>query len=332
MLLNITTIHELFDQFTRMVEGHVQQSNQEQRLTIPAHIGKGFMTRTRIRPGMEIMITDITFEEDMKLQLQESCQLFELSYCVSGEMNYEWNGKRSLTSSKTGNVTFLEDVRVYEEKKAGIRNQMVEIRLTPDELLYYAGDLTEKRKMETWLTHYRGNIDRYPDTPAIQRCVSDMMNCTHLGTMKRLYLESKALEFIALFGESDEYGTVGGSMTLRHDDRAKLQQTRELVQHHFEQPLSIRELSRRVGMNEFKLKKGFRELFGMTIFELVRQKRMEKALAYIEAERLNIGEIAASVGYSNASNFTTTFRKQYGCNPSEYVKRISQAQAPATLS
>jgi len=150
--------------------------------------------------------------------------------------------------------------------------------------------------------------------------------------MKRLYLESKALEFLALFGESDGYGHVGGNMMLRRSDIFKLELAHELVQEHFEQPLSIRALSKRIEMNEFKLKKGFRELFGMTIFELVRQKKMEKALLYIEAAQLNIGEIAASVGYSNASNFTTAFRKQYGCNPSEYVKRISQAQAPATLS
>ncbi|MBE9914114.1 helix-turn-helix transcriptional regulator [Paenibacillus donghaensis] len=324
MNLNITTIHDLFDQFTRTVEGYVHQNTWEQRLTIPSDIGRGSVTRIRIRPGMEIMMTDITFEQDMKLQIQESCQLFELSYCVSGEIHCEWNGKKSYTNSQTGNVTFLEDVQVYEEKKAGIRNQLLEIRFTPDELLHYAGDLTEKQRMETWLRHHRGNIDRYPDTPAIQRCVSEMIHCTHLGTMKRLYMESKALEFIALFGESDGYGSVGGSILLHRDDIMKLQQTRDLVNNHFEQPLSIRELSKRVGMNEFKLKKGFRELFGMTIFELVRQKRMEKALWYMEVARLNVGETAVSVGYSNASNFTTAFRKHYGCNPSEYVKRINQ--------
>lgn len=48
-------IRDLFDQFTRLVEGHVQQNTWEQRLTIPSHIGKGSVTRTRIRPGMEIM-------------------------------------------------------------------------------------------------------------------------------------------------------------------------------------------------------------------------------------------------------------------------------------
>lgn len=62
----------------------------------------------------------------------------------------------------------------------------------------------------------------------------------------------------------------------------------------------------------------------MTIFELVRIKRMEKALWYMEVEGLNIGKTAVSVGYSNVSNFTTTFRKHYGCNPSEYLKRIEQ--------
>ncbi|MCE5172360.1 AraC family transcriptional regulator [Paenibacillus profundus] len=324
MTLNIMKIHDLFDQFTRKVEGRVQQHTWEERLTIPAHIGQGSVTRTRIRPGMEIMLTDITFEQDMKLHIQEACQLFELSYCVSGEIYCEWNGKKSYTDKQTGNVLFLEDVQVYEEKKAGIRNQLLEIRLTPNELLHYAGDLTEKQQMETWLRHHRGNIDRYPDTPAIQKCVSEIIHCTYQGTMKRLYMESKALEFIALFGESDGYGSVGGSMALRRDDITKLKRVHELVQIHVEQPLSIRELAKQVGMNECKLKKGFREMFGMTIFELVRQKRMEKALWYMEVERLNVGETAVSVGYSNASNFTTTFRKHYGCNPSEYLKRIDQ--------
>ncbi|GAA3413259.1 hypothetical protein ACFFNY_01535 [Paenibacillus hodogayensis] len=89
MTLHVAKIHDLFDQFTRLVDGHIQQRNWEQRLTIPSHIGKGNVTRTRIRSGMEIMMTGITFEQDMKLQIQESCQLFELSYCVSGEIHCE---------------------------------------------------------------------------------------------------------------------------------------------------------------------------------------------------------------------------------------------------
>lgn len=220
--LQVNRIQDLFDQITGLVEGDVRHGGSDQMLAIPSHIGKGSVTRTRIRPGMEIMLTDITFEQDMKVQIQESCSLFELSYCVSGEIYCEWSGKNSLTSSQTGNVLFLEDVRVYEEKKVGIRNLLLEIRLTPDELLNYAEELTERRQMEAWLGHHRGNIDRYPDTPAIRRCVSDMIHCTHMGAMKRLYMESKALELFALFGQADGCGNAGGATSLRHDDIAGL--------------------------------------------------------------------------------------------------------------
>ncbi|NMM55018.1 helix-turn-helix transcriptional regulator [Paenibacillus aquistagni] len=325
MTLNVTKIHDLFDQFTRKINGHIQQRDREQHLTIPSHIGQGKITRTHIRPGMEIMMTDITFENDMILHIQEACSLFEISYCMSGEIYCEWSGKTSQTVTHTGNVLFLEDVKVYEEKKAGMRNQLLEVRFSPEQLLHYAEDVIEQRKMETWLKHHHGNIDQYPNTPAIYKCVSEMLHCEHLGTMKRLYMESKALELIAFFGESDGYGSVGGNMSLHRSDISKLQQAHELVQKHYEQPYSIRELSKQVGMNEFKLKKGFRELFGMTIFELVRQKRMEKALWYLEVANLNVGETAVSVGYSNASNFTENFRKHYGCNPSDYLKRIRQS-------
>ncbi|MCY9517680.1 helix-turn-helix transcriptional regulator [Paenibacillus apiarius] len=322
----ITDIHDYFERFTELVNGQVHHHHGawEQQLAIPEHIGKGSVGRVRIRPGMEIIISDITFKQDMKLRIQEACRLFELSYCVSGEIYCEWDGKESHTDKRTGNVLFLEDVQVYEEKKAGLRTQLLEIRLSPGELFRYAADAAEKHKMETWLQRHKGSIDRYPDSPAIQRCVSELMHCTYKGPMKRLYMESKAMEFIALFGEIEGLDVVGGNCFLRRDDIEQLNMARQLVLNHFEKPLSIRELSRLAGLNEFKLKKGFRELFGMTIFELVRKKRMEQALWHMEAERMNVGEAAVAVGYSNVSNFTATFRKHYGCNPSEYVKRIGQ--------
>ncbi|MGW8443224.1 helix-turn-helix transcriptional regulator [Paenibacillus sp. S33] len=324
MALNIWSadIHHLFDQFTELVDGRIHHKKWEQQLTLPPHMGKGSMTRTQIRPGMEIVVTDLTFEQNMKLHIQEACPLFELSYCLNGEIYCEWNGKESHTNRLTGNVLYLEDELVYEEKKAGVRHQMLEIRCSPQELFHYAGDIAEKHSMETWLQRYKGNIDSYADTPAMHKCVFDMIHCNYNGTMKRLYMESKAMEFIALFGEMDGHETRGTSHFISREDISKLQKAREFVILHFEHPLSIQALARKVGLNEFKLKKGFPHVFGMTIFEMVRKQRMEKALWYLEVEQLNIGETAFSIGYSNASNFTTTFRKYYGCNPSEYIKKI----------
>ncbi|MCG7405962.1 AraC family transcriptional regulator [Paenibacillus sp. ACRRX] len=320
----VTNIHDYFDQFTEVVNGQVQHTAWDQRLSIPSPVGNGSITRTRIRPGMEIVYADVTFQEDMKLRIQEACGIFELSYCVSGEIYCAWDGKESYTSKETSGVLCLEDVQVYEEKKAGIHHQLLEIRLEPSELFHYAGDVLEKHQIETWLQRHKGSIDRVPDSSAIQRCVSDLIHCTYTGTMKRLYMESKAMEYIALFGEIDGLEVTNPQLNLQRNDMDRLHDAKQLIVSHYEHPLSIRQLARLVGLNEFKLKKGFRERYGMTIFELVRRERMEKALWHMEVEQMNVGEAAVSVGYSNASNFTTMFRKHYGCNPSEYVRRMKQ--------
>ncbi|MFS0838547.1 helix-turn-helix transcriptional regulator [Paenibacillus sp. 1P03SA] len=320
-------VHSLLDQFTDLIHGQSRHRAWEQHITIPHEIGQGSIIRTRVRSGMEIVITDLTYEQDMKLRIQEACPLFELSYCLSGDIYCEWEGKESHTTDWTGNVLFFEDELVYEEKKAGVRNHMLEIRLSPQELLHYAADFTEKQRMESWLKRHKGRIDKYPNTPEIHRCVSDMLNCSYDRAMKRLYMESKAMELLALFGKVEGHKAELGKQFLSRDDLEKLDRARELVICHFEQPLSIRDLARKVGLNEFKLKKGFRERFGMTVFELVRKQRMEKALYCMEVQRMNVGETAAAVGYSNFSNFASAFHKMYGYNPSEYLKMLSRRDA-----
>lgn len=329
MSLNIlnSEVHSLFDQFTDLIQGQSRLRAWEKEITIPHEVGQGSILRTRIRSGMEIVLTDVTYVQDMKLSIQEACPLFELSYCLNGDIYCEWDGKESYTRHCTGNVLFFEDELVYQEKKANVRHHMLEIRLSPQELFHYAADLAEKQKMESWLQQHKGNIDKYPDTPEIRRCVADMMNCTYNGALKRLYMESKAMELIALFGTAQGREAGNEKRFLNRDDLTSLEEARELVLRHFEQPLSIRDLAREVGLNEYKLKKGFRERFGMTVFDLVRKQRMERARYYMEVQRMNVGEAAVSVGYSNVSNFTAAFRKIYGYNPSEYLKMLSHREA-----
>ncbi|PUA36742.1 AraC family transcriptional regulator [Paenibacillus elgii] len=318
----VADIHDYFDRIAELVHGTVRTRSWEQQLSPPPHIGKGKITRMRIRPGMEIVVSDMTYERNMKLHIMEACRLFELSYCVSGEIYCEWDGKENWTGSRTGNVLFLENIRVYEEMKAGLRQQLLEVRFAPEELLRYADDAIEKHGMEAWMKRHKGSIDPYSDSPAIRKCVSDLIHCTYKGSMKRLYMEGKAMELLALFAEAGGRGPIDGKLVLRRDDIEKLKEVRQWVISRAEHPLSIRELARLAGINEFKLKKGFRELFGTTIFELVRQERMERALRFMEVERMNVGEAAVAVGYSNVSNFTTAFRKHYGCNPGEYVRQL----------
>lgn len=76
---------------------------------------------------------------------------------------------------------------------------------------------------------------------------------------------------------------------------------------------TIAELSRTVGLNQCKLKKGFKSLFGTSIYAHFQKERMHKAMQLLKSN--NVTETAMVLGYSNVSHFSTAFRKQFGVLP-----------------
>lgn len=80
-------------------------------------------------------------------------------------------------------------------------------------------------------------------------------------------------------------------------------------------PPTIRELSRMVALNEFKLKQGFRKYFRAGIFSWITAQKMQHARQLVEETQKPIKEIAALSGYPRTTNFITAFRKHHGITP-----------------
>jgi len=79
-------------------------------------------------------------------------------------------------------------------------------------------------------------------------------------------------------------------------------------------------------MHHTKLNKGFKEVFNNTAFGRLQEIRLEKARRYIESGDMNCTEAAFSVGYSSPAHFSTAFKKQYGANPKNFIKRRLQVK------
>jgi AraC family transcriptional regulator len=107
---------------------------------------------------------------------------------------------------------------------------------------------------------------------------------------------------------------------LAHEsDRERILQAREILLQHIGQPLTIRALSRKVAMNECYLKKGFKEIFGTTIFEFYQNQRMEHAKYLLYEKRFSVTEVSSMLGYSSISHFSTAFKKHTGLKPCELL-------------
>lgn len=102
-------------------------------------------------------------------------------------------------------------------------------------------------------------------------------------------------------------------------DREKIIKAREVLLQHIGEPLTIKALSRKVAINECYLKKGFKEMFGTTIFDFYQGQRMEHAKYLLYEKGLSVTEVSSLLGYSSISHFSTAFKKHTGIKPCELL-------------
>ena len=89
-------------------------------------------------------------------------------------------------------------------------------------------------------------------------------------------------------------------------------------------PPTINHLSKLVRLNEYKLKKGFKEMYTLPVHTYVIQKKLELAKLLLDKNDISVSEVAYRAGYGNVSHFAMAFRKQYGVNPGNYAKEIKK--------
>ena len=98
----------------------------------------------------------------------------------------------------------------------------------------------------------------------------------------------------------------------------KIFKARTILSDNFKNPPTLHELATEVGTNECTLKKVFKQLFSVTVFDYLNDLRMGKAAYYLIETQLSINDIAATLGFSSPSHFSTAFRKWKGVSPKEY--------------
>jgi len=157
-------------------------------------------------------------------------------------------------------------------------------------------------------------------TPAMQRALQQILNCPFQGVIKQLHLESKSLELLALWLEqaSEEVAISPMMNRLDGDDLDRIHAAKVILQRQFHNPPSLQTLARQVGLNDCTLKRGFRQVFGTTVFGYVCDRRMEQACQLLLQGDLKVEEVAQAVGYANRSRFAAAFRRKFGQNPKSY--------------
>ncbi|MBD2700524.1 helix-turn-helix transcriptional regulator [Spirosoma sp. BT702] len=156
-----------------------------------------------------------------------------------------------------------------------------------------------------------------PITPALQKQLIDVMQTNRPQPLKRLYLEMTVLDLLRQQLEQAEISQSSKITTLKTSDVEKIIAVKNRLDSRPFDTYSLLQLSRYVGLNDYKLKKGFRELLGTTVFGYLSSIRMDYAHQLLRSTNQTIGEIALTLGYSESHHFSTAFQRKFGYLPSQ---------------
>jgi AraC-like DNA-binding protein len=280
-----------------------------------------------LRPDFYLDICNELFHKSVsvKSQYDETCNLISKFY-ISGnrEVNFPNIKEADKTSLQTAgkNYSFyLPEIEQIEQSLAGEHYHLVSIHLGINLLQSFATGLENLPKQLQLLIESDSPQPLHRPigkiTPEMHLILWQVINAPYQGMIQRMYLESKALELLVLqftqWLEADKGKQK--NINLKANDIDKIYQAKEILISKQNEPPTILNLAQQVEMHHMKLKQGFREVFGKTIFEFLHDYRMSIAHNLLLEKKMNVMEIALSVGYSNSSQFAAAFKRKFGITP-----------------
>lgn len=158
-------------------------------------------------------------------------------------------------------------------------------------------------------------------TPRIRAIVRDVIQSPLRGALRKLEVEGAALQLIALMAhQAQGLSEEAEQGTLSTDQRKRVDEAYRILVGNLADPPGLGKLAQAVGLNDKVLNAGFKEVHGMTAFEVLREERMNVARHVLETEDIPLKQVAYRVGYSHASNFVTAFKARFGAPPRQYKK------------
>lgn len=285
--------------------------------TMSSQLGYGYSREIKLSSGLELSIFYETHPNGLIQRIAENHHLVQFMVHLSGVVDSDSFLYQDSTQSYIGGSGIqqaLTSVRPANQLLAG-----VDIHLQPHLLsqLFAAptGELPSGLQPlvqgNDWQRVFSPKV-----TSTIRAIVQQIIDCPFLGTTKRLYLQGKVFELMALqLDEISGQGKTASSSSLKADTISRIHYAAEILRSQLENPPQQTILAQQVGISDRTLQKGFKAVFGVTPFAYLTQQRMKQAKHLLQCADYTVAEVANMVGYANPAQFSAAFKRQLGMTP-----------------
>lgn len=163
-----------------------------------------------------------------------------------------------------------------------------------------------------------------PISPSMSIVLNQLFNFNLHPSIKNLYFKGKAYELLSLyFNRSEDPNAEQCPFLVDEDNVLKIRKAKDIVIANMAEPPGLQELADQVGINLKKLKMGFKQIYGDSVYSFLFDYKMEFARKLLDSGSYNVNEVGLKIGYSTASHFIAAFKKKFGTTPKKYLMSIA---------
>ncbi len=287
---------------------------------------KSSFEETLVEDGFLVLVYKNEASEMQSVLKEIHSDYIQFHFCVKGSSKFVFNEGRYLLDILEENSLLLynpqRDLPINLE--VNLHSWIVSVLIS---IKKFHGLFSQEADYISFLNEDNKDKKYYKDgtiTPSMAIVLNQLINFNLNHSIKDLYFKGKAYELLSLYFNGSEDANIEQCPFLVDETNViKIRKAKDIIVSRMAEPPSLQELADEIGLTLKKLKEGFKQIYGDSVFSFLFDYKMEVARKLLESGENNVNEVGLKVGYSTASHFIAAFKKKYGTTPKKYLMSLN---------
>jgi AraC-like DNA-binding protein len=300
--------------------------NNNNKSGVKSHIknvARGSFIETEVDDGFFVLTyqNENSVTETLERDIDNS--FIQFHFCLKGSSQFIFNEGRYTLQILEENSLLLynpeRDLPIHLEVNPN--SWLVSVLIS---IKKFHGLFSQEADYITFLSADKKDKKYYKDgkiSPSMAIALNQLINYNLNQSIKSLYFKGKAYELLSLYFNRNEDANIEQCPFLVDETNViKIREAKDIIISRMAEPPSLQALADEIGLNLRKLKEGFKQVYGDSVFSFLLDYKMEVARKLLESGAHNVNEVGLRVGYSTSSHFIAAFKKKYGTTPKKYIQ------------
>ena len=253
-------------------------------------------------------------------------RFIQFHFCLKGSTNFQFNNGNYTLGIKEEQSLLLYNpqrelpIHLNAEPNTWIVSLLISIEK-------FHGLFSQEANYITFLSKDNKDKKYYSDgtiSPSMTIVLNQIINYNLNPSIRHLYIKGKMYELLSLyFNRSEDADVEQCPFLVDESNVIKIRKAKDIIISRMAEPPSLQELADEIELSLKKLKEGFKQIYGDSVFSFLFDYKMEFARKLLESGDHNVNEVGLKVGYSTSSHFIAAFKKKYGTTPKKYLMSLS---------